>query len=136
MFEFAGLLAAISMFSASLSGLQAHVLSRVFVSDASAVQQVVVRARAQRVPPASARAAYARAPYKRPGLRYVYATAWVAGTKDQKGCVLAQLDVEGTRVAAGKALRADAGAMRQLRRLHLTATQAATAFARGFTSAC
>jgi hypothetical protein len=136
MFEFASLLAAVSMFSASLSGLQAHVLARVFASDATAVQQVVIRARSQRVPPAGARAAYAHAPYKRPALRYVYATAWVAGTRDLKGCALAQLDVEGTRAAAARKLRGDAATMTRLRRLHLTATQAATAFAHGFASAC
>lgn len=136
MVEFASLLAAVSMFSASLSGLQARVLERVFASDASAVQQVVIRARAERVPPASARSAYARAPYKLPALRYVYATAWVAGQKDVKACALAQLDVEGTRAAAAKKLRGNAAMMRQLRRLHLTARQAATAFAQGFVSAC
>src|SRR5262249_22597378 len=115
---------------------QARVLQRLSGSNAVAVQQAVIRAKAERVPPAGARTAYARAPYKRPALRYVYATAWVAGTKDKKSCILAKLDVDGTRDLAIKALRANVPTMRQLRRLHLTAVQAATAFTNGFVSAC
>ena len=134
--EFATVTAALAVLSASLSGLQARVLERLSGSNAVAVQQAVVRAKAEGVPPAGARAAYARAPYKRPALRYVYATAWVAGAKDKKSCILAKLDVDGTRDLAVKAVRENAATMRQLRRLHLTAVQAATAFAQGFVSAC
>jgi hypothetical protein len=134
--EFAVIVSALATFAASLGSLQARALGRVFASDAGAAQQVVIRARARGVPSASAREAYARAPYKRPALRYVYATAWVAGTKQPAACAFAQLDADGTRTDVLKAIRANPAALRQLRRLHVTALQAATAFARGFVSAC
>ncbi len=136
MLELATIVAALSLLSTSLSGLQARVLDRLAGSNAAAVQQAVVRAKASHVPPAGARQAYARAPFAKPALRYVYATGWIAGVKDQRDCILAKLDVGGTRDFALKALRADAKTLRQLRRLHLTAVQAATAFTRGFVSAC
>lgn len=136
MVELAALISSLTVLTTSLSGLQASLLQRLSGSNAVAVQLVVVSAKGEKVAPAGAKAAYARAPYKRPALRYVYATAWVAGTKHQTSCVLATLDVGGTRALAVKALRQSAPAMRQLRRLHLTAAQAATAFANGFVSAC
>jgi len=136
MVEFAALLSALSMLGTSLGGLQAHILQRLAGSDAVAVQQAVLGAKASHAPPAGARAAYARAPYRKPALRYVYAIGWVAGTKHRASCVLASLDVDGSRTLALKAIRQLPATMRQLRRLHLTAAQAATAFTRGYVSAC
>jgi hypothetical protein len=131
--EFATVTALLGVLTTSLSGLQARVLQRLSGSNAVAVQQVVVSAKAENVASAAARGAYARAPYKQPALRYVYATAWVAGTKDRTSCTLAKIDVGGTRDLAVKALRQSPPTMR---RLQLTAVQAATAFANGFVSAC
>ncbi len=136
MVEFASLLAAISMLATSLSGIQARILQRIAGSDAVALKQAVVGARASHVPPAGARTAYARAPYHKPALRYVYATGWVAGTRHQTSCALASLDVEGARSLAVKAIRKMPATVRQLHRLHLTVLQAATAFTRGYVSAC
>ena len=136
MVEFASVLAALSLLSTSLSGLQARILQRLAGSDAVAVQEAVGGARRAGVPPAGARAAYARAPYRKSALRYVYATGWVAGTKDQASCILAGLDLKDTTSLAIKAIRARTAALRQLRKLHLTAVQAGTAFAHGFVSAC
>jgi hypothetical protein len=134
--EFASLLAALSMLGTSLGGLQARILEQLAGSDSVAVQQAVRGAREAHAPPAGARAAYARAPYRRPALRYVYAIGWVAGTKHRSSCVLASLDVEGSTSLAIKAIRKLPATMRQLRRLHLTAVQAANAFTRGYVSAC
>jgi hypothetical protein len=134
--EFATITSAIAVLAASLSGLQARMLDRLTGSNAVAVRQAVVRATAEGVPRAGARAAFARAPYRRPALRYVYATAWAAGAKDVTACALAKLDVDATRDFAVKALRGDRGTLRGLGRLHLTVSQTATAFAQGFVSAC
>jgi hypothetical protein len=134
--EFAALLASLSLLGTSLQGLQARIVEKISGSDVAALQQAVVRAKAVGVAPSGARRAYAAAPFKQPGLRYVYAAGWVAGVKNQSECALASIDVDGTKGFAVKALRADAKTMRQLRRLHLTAVQAATAFTRGFVSAC
>jgi hypothetical protein len=134
--EYATLTAALALFSTSLSGLQARILQRLAGSNAVAVQQAVIRAKTSGVSTAGARAAYLRAPYGKPALRYVYATGWVSGAKDQRACVLARIDVEDTTSLTIKAIRALPATLRQLRRLRLTAVQAGTAFARGFVSAC
>jgi hypothetical protein len=134
--EFATIVASISLLATSLSGLQASIAEKLSGSDAVAVQQAVAGARRAGAPPTGARSAYAHSPYKKPALRYVYATGWVAGTKHRAGCALASLDVDSTISLTIKAIRANASAMRKLRRLHLTAVQAGHAFARGFVSAC
>jgi hypothetical protein len=136
MVELGTLLASLSLLTTSLGGLQAHVLQRLTGSDAVAVQQVVAGASKAGVPPAGARTAYARAPYRGPSLRYVYATGWVAGTRSHSSCVLASVDVDSTISLMIKAVRASATTMRAVRKLHLTPVQAGTAFARGFVSAC
>jgi hypothetical protein len=136
MIEFATVTAAIATLATSLGGLQARVLERLSGSDALAVQQAVLEARAEGVPRAGARAAVSRAPYRRPSLRYVYASGWMAGTKDVKACILAKIDTDGTTALATKALRGNRSTLSRLRRLRLTAVQAATAFAQGFVSAC
>jgi hypothetical protein len=134
--EFATLVSAVAALASSLGSLQARILERLAGSNAVAVRQAVIEAKASGISPVGARTAYARAPYRKPALRYVYATGWVAGTKHQAACVLAGLDVRGTTALAIKAIRERRDMMRQLRRLHLTAVQAATAFTRGFVSAC
>jgi hypothetical protein len=50
--------------------------------------------------------------------------------------VLASLDVKGSTAFAITAIRKLPATVRQLRRLHLTAVQAANAFTRGYVSAC
>ena len=136
MVEFATVTAALSLLASSLSGLQARILERLAGSNAVAVQQAVIEAKASHVSPAAARSAYARASYRKPALRYVYATGWVAGSKNQTSCILAKLDVEGTTALAIKAIRALPATLKQLHRLHLTAVQAGNAFTRGYVSAC
>jgi len=136
MVEFGTLVASLALLTTSLGGLQAHVLERLSGSDAVAVQQVVAGARRAGLPPTGARTAYGRAPYRRPSLRYVYATGWVAGTKSRNSCLLASVDVDGTIALTIKAMRASATTMQAVRKLRLTAVQAGTAFARGFVSAC
>ena len=136
MVEFATVTAALSLLASSLSGLQARILERLAGSNAVAVQQAVIEAKASHVSPAAARSAYARASYRKPALRYVYATGWVAGSKNQTSCILAKLDVEGTTALAIKAIRALPATLKQLHRLHLTAVQAGNAFTHGYVSAC
>jgi hypothetical protein len=134
--EFATVTAALSLLATSLSGLQARILERLAGSNAVAVQQAVLEAKASHIAPAGARSAYARAPYHKPALRYVYATGWVAGARDQTSCILAKIDVEGTTAMAIKAIRSLPATMKQLRGLRLTAVLAGNAFTRGFVSAC
>ena len=136
MVELANLLAALSMLATSISGLQATIASKLAASDTVALQQSILSARRVGAPPSGARSAYARAPYHKPALRYVYALGWMSGRKDRLGCVAARLDVPAARAETIKAIRSSAAMLRAVRRLHLTAAQAGTAFTNGFTSAC
>jgi hypothetical protein len=136
MVEFAALLSALSVLGTSLGALQQRISERLVVSDAVALQQALVQARAAHVPIAGARAAYRRAPYHRPALRYVYSYGWTVGSKRKTACAFGLLDPAGTRRDAIRAIRASSSLRAGIRRLHLTAVQAGTAFAAGFLSAC
>lgn len=136
MVVFVTLAATLALITGSFGSLQQRVAERVVTSDTVALQQAALRAHALGAAPAGARAAYARAPYRAPALRYVYAIGWSAGTRHRSLCVLGQLDVEGTKGWIVAAVRKSKAALREIRKLHLTATQAGTAFASGFLSAC
>lgn len=136
MLELATLTAALTMLSTSLGGLQQKIAAKLASSDATAVQQAVARARFVGASGTGARSAFESAPYRLPALRYVFVSGWIAGTKSSTACALARLSPGGMRSDTETALRRDVGSLRQLRRLHLTVAQAATAFTRGVVSAC
>ena len=136
MVEYAVLLSSLALFSSSLSGLEQSVAANVTASDVVALRQAVQRAGAAHRSATGARAAYARAPYRLPALRYVYVNGWIAGTKRRTECALSLIDPAGLRSDLAKGITRDASLRRQLRRMRLTAAQAATAYARGFLSAC
>jgi len=71
-----------------------------------------------------------------PALRYVYSLGWISGARHKTMCILANLDVAGTRAQVMDALRKSPQVSRVVRRLHLTVQQAGTAFTAGFVSAC
>ncbi len=134
--EFATLTAMVSLFATSLGTLQQRVADRLVTSNTVAVSQAVVQGRRAGVTGPDTRAAYARAPYRLPALRYVYSLGWITGARHKTMCALALLDVAGTRAQVMAALRSNAQAVRVVRRLHLTVSQAGTAFTAGFVSAC
>jgi hypothetical protein len=134
--EFATLTAIVSLFTASFGTLQQRVADRVASSNAAAVQQAVARARAIGAPPAGAKAAFESAPYRAPALRYVYSIGWSVGTKHYSLCVLGRIDAEGTVATIVTALKKSQAAVREVRKLHLTAVQAGRAFAQGFLASC
>ena len=136
MVEFATLTAVVSLFTASLGTLQQRVADRVASSNSAAVQQAVARSRAIGAPPAGARSAFEHAPYRAPALRYVYSVGWSVGTKHRSLCVLGSVNADGTVRAIVSALRKSKDGLREVRKLHLTAVQAGTAFARGLLSSC
>jgi hypothetical protein len=134
--ELATLTAVISLLTTSLGTLQQRVAERLVTSNAVAVSQAVGQGRRAGVPAAETRAAYVRAPYRLPALRYIYSLGWVAGTRHKTMCVLARLDIAATRTQVIDALRKSPQALRVVRQLHLTVQRAGTAFPAGFTSAC
>jgi len=136
MVELATLTAIISLLTTSLGALQQRVADRLVASNAVAVSQAVVQGRRAGVTAPDTRAAYARAPYRLPALRYVYSVGWITGDRHKTVCALALLDVAGTRAQVIAAVRANSQTRRVVRRLHLTVSQAATAFTVGLVSAC
>jgi hypothetical protein len=134
--EFATITAMISLFTTSLGTLQQGVADRLVTSNAVAVTQAVVEGRKAGVAGPATRVAYAGAPYRLPALRYVYSLGWITGARHKTMCILAHLDVAGTRAQVMDALRKSPQVLRVVRRLHLTVQQAGTAFTAGLVSAC
>jgi hypothetical protein len=134
--EYATLTAMVALFTTSLGTLQQRVAERLVTSNAVAVSQAVVQGHKVGVAGPDTRAAYARAPYRLPALRYVYSLGWITGARHKTLCVLARLDVAGTRAQVLDALRKNPQALGAVHRLHLTVQRAGTAFTAGFVSAC
>ena len=136
MVELATIVASLSILTTSLGTLQQRVAERLVTSNPVAISQAVVQGRKRGLSARDTRGAYARAPYRLPALRYVYSLGWIAGTGHKAMCVLARLDLPGTRAEMIDALRKSPQAFRVVRKLHLTITQAGAAFSAGFVSAC
>jgi hypothetical protein len=129
--EYASLTAALAVLAASLSlaiGLPS--------TNVRATALVATAARSQHVSGSKARTAYQKAPYKKAGLRYLYAVAWVTAAMDEAKC-RAQLWLgpdPTTSAAAG--IRHTPILLRRLRAAHITVGQAARALARGTVDGC
>jgi hypothetical protein len=134
--EYAGLVSALALLSATLSGAFGQNVGAVFASDSAAVVAAGKAARAQGVPPRGAKAAYKRAPYAKTPLRYLYALGWIGGTKNRAQCALSSLSEDAARRQAERELRAKPALVAQLRRRAVTVPAAARALVAGFVSAC
>ena len=89
--EYAGILAAVSLMAITLTGAYGKNVSAVFESSGVGITAVGKAAKAQKVAPAGAKAAYKRAPYVKPALKYLYALGWIGGTKNPGACGLTLL---------------------------------------------
>jgi hypothetical protein len=78
----------------------------------------------------------ARAPYGRAPLRYLYAEGWIAGRKNAAQCVFAKATPGSTRRELAAGIRKDDRLRTRLRRMNVTADQAAAALTRGAADAC
>ena len=134
--EYAGILAGISLFAATLTGAYGQNVVAVFTSSTVGITAVGKVAKSQNVPPAGAKAAYKKAPYTKTTLRYLYALGWIGGTKNPGQCGLTLLGEGAARDVATEQIRANAKLMAQLKRRAVTATAAATALTKGVVSAC
>ena len=83
--EYAGILAAVSLMAITLTGAYGKNVSAVFESSGVGITAVTKAAKAQKVAPAGAKAAYKRAPYVKPAMKYLYALGWIGGTKNPGG---------------------------------------------------
>jgi hypothetical protein len=134
--EYAGILAAISLLAVTLTGAYSQNVSAVFASGSVAIASVGKAAKAQKVSPAGAKAAYERSPYTKTALKYLYALGWIGGTKNPGQCGLTLLGEGAARDVATQQIRGNAKLMAQLKKRGVTAVSAATALTKGVVSAC
>ena len=134
--EYAGILAAVALMAATLAGAYGQTVTAVFASSAAGVASVAKAAKAQKVSAAGAKSAYARAPYKKPALKYLYALGWIGGTKNPGQCGLALLGQDAAKEQAAREMRANSKLMTQLKKRSISVSAAATALTKGVVSAC
>ena len=134
--EYAGILAAISLLAATLTGAYGQNVTAVFASGAVGVTAVSKAAKSQKVAPAGARAAYKRAPYAKPALRYLHAMGWIGGTRNRAQCGLTLIGQDAARAQAVREIREDRKLRAQLRKRAISVRAAAGALVKGVVSAC
>lgn len=137
MAEYALVTAMVATLAFALASIpDAQLASRLPVTPARATALVTQSARTSRVPVSGARAAYARAPYGRPPLRYLYAAGWITGKQLPAKCVFAKVTPDYTRQELTTAIRKDSRLAGRLRRMNVTVGRAVDAVAKGIASAC
>jgi hypothetical protein len=134
--EYAGILAAISLLAATLTGAYGQNVTAVFVSGTAGIAAAGKAAKAQNVSSAGAKTAFKRAPYSKTALRYLYALGWIGGTKNPGQCGLTLLGEGAARDQAASGIRANAKLVAQLKRRSISVGTAANALTKGVVSAC
>jgi hypothetical protein len=134
--EYAGILAAVSLMAISLTGAYGRNVSAVFNSSSVGITALAKAAKAQKVSVAGAKAAYKRAPYKKPALRFLYGLGWIGGTKNLAQCGLTSLGPGAAKDAAVQDMRKNPKLVAQLRRRGISVSAAANAVTNGVVSAC
>jgi len=134
--EYAGILAAVSLMAITLTGAYGKNVSAVFNTSSVGVAAVAKAAKAQRISPAGAKAAYAKAPYRKPGLKYLFALGWIGGTKNPGQCGLTLLGEGAARDAAAQEMHGNTKLVAQLKRRGISVSAAANAVTKGVVSAC
>lgn len=133
--EYASITAALAILASSLAGVVGSVAT-LPATDAKATALVAAAATAHHVPKADARAAYAKAPYRLPVLRYFYAVGWVGAAQDRARCVAELLLGPKPSDAAGAAIKQTPKLLAKIRAAKITVRQASTALGRGATDGC
>ena len=133
--EYASIVAAVSLLASTFSAYGQKV-NALPTSAGVAIQLVNTNARTQHVSGAQARAAYKRAPYKRPVLKYLYTAGWIGGTKQRSSCIYVLGGPSDAEQAAVTELRRNTKVARQLARLHVRLRLGADALVNGLVSAC
>ena len=134
--EYAGILAAVSLMAITLTGAYGKNVTAVFESSGVGITAVAKAAKAQKVAPAGAKAAYKRAPYVKPALKYLYALGWIGGTKNAGACGLTLLGQGAAKDEAARQMRSNTKLVAQLKKRHISVSAAANALTKGVVSAC
>jgi hypothetical protein len=134
--EYAGILAAVSLMAITLTGAYGQNVAAVFSSTTVGITAVGKAAKAQKVSSAGAKAAYRRAPYRKPALKYLYALGWIGGTKNAGQCGLTLLGQDAAKEQAARDMRKNSKLVAQLKKRSVSVSAAATALTKGVVSAC
>lgn len=134
--EYAGIVAGLALLASTLTGAYGKSVTAVFASSGAGVAAVGKAAASRHVPRAGAKAAYGRAPYGKPALRYLYALGWIGGTKNKAQCGLTLLGQDAARLQAKLEILENGKLLAQLRRRGVSAVAAARALVAGVVSAC
>jgi hypothetical protein len=137
MAEYAIITALVATLAISISAIpEGQLAARLPTTTAKARALVVQTAKQHHVPVTGARAALARAPYRRAPLRYLFAAGWVDGRRSQASCVLAKAVPGSTEGRIATSIRRDRVLVARLARMNVTVPQAVEAVLRGTASAC
>ena len=134
--EYAGILAAMSLLAATLTGAYGQNVAAVFASGGASVAAVAKAAKKEGVSTAGAKAAFKRAPYRKPALKYLYAVGWIGGTKNIGACGLTLLGKDATKEYTTNEIRKNPKLLAQLKKRGIIAKTAASALVEGVVSAC
>jgi hypothetical protein len=134
--EYAGIVSAMAVLAATLAGAFGERLAILPTTSAAALSSLSAGAKAQSVPPGGARAAYKRAPYSKPVLKYLYAVGWIGGKKSPLSCLFARVSPGETEAETLKEIRKNVKLVQQLKRRHVAQKRAASIVVAGIASAC
>jgi hypothetical protein len=134
--EYGSLVAALAVLVSTIGGAFGANLAALPSSSGAALTAVTAGARAQNVPPRPARAAYQRAPYAKPVLKYLYAVGWIGGTKSPASCLFARVSRGQTETEARAEIRKSPKLVRKLARRGVSVATAARVLVAGIASAC
>lgn len=135
--EYALITAAVAALGLSLATIPEGKLAAQLPTTAAKARVLVAKdARMHHVAVAEARAALARAPYRRPPLRYLYVAGWLQGRASAASCVFARATPESGAARAAAAIRGNRTLVARLARMHVTVAVAARALVRGTAAAC
>ena len=136
MAEYISVMAAVSLVALTIGSQLGGRIATLPSSTGAALELISAGARAERVPIAGARAAYGRAPYRKPVLRYLYAAGWIGGTKHPRSCLLTRFADRIAEEQATVEIRRTDTLARQLRKRGVTPRTAARSLVKGVVSAC
>jgi hypothetical protein len=135
--EYATIVTALALIAASVTGAYGNNVAAIFANKSAGVAAASKAANAAHAPASEARAAYQRAPYTKPALKYLYALGWIAGKKHLEHCGAALVGELGQmRHRLEQGVRKNAKLMVLLERRAITARAAVAALLSGIESAC
>jgi hypothetical protein len=134
--EYASIVSAMAVLASTLSGALGAKLAVLPTTSGAATSSLSAAAKSQNLSTKDARAAYARAPYAKPVLKYLYAVGWIGGKKSALSCLFARVSPAETEAETLAEIRKNPKLVRQLKLRRVTQKQAASVVVAGIASAC